>query len=141
MKTIIIILISFFMAEIAYAEVSINLERIAQIESGHNANAYNKSSGAVGMYQITEIALADFDQLNNGRYGMTDMKDPQKAGRVAEWYLNERIPALLRRFGLKDTIDHRLWAYNAGIWALKRNKLPLETRLYIKKYHKLEKGA
>jgi len=122
------------------SEVYIDLERIAQIESGANPGAYNRSSGAVGMYQITDSALADFNQLTGIHYGPSDMYDPQKSARVANWYLNERIPALLRRYRLKDGVDTRLWAYNAGIGQILRGFMPLETRGYIAKYHKLEKG-
>lgn len=123
----------------AYAEVYIDLERIAQIESSGNTMAYNQSSGARGLYQITKPCLTDY-MVNTGiDYSMDDMYDPQKSARVANWYINERIPELLRYFDVPDTIDNRLWAYNAGIRALKRKIKPSETRAYIKKYHKGDK--
>ena len=121
----------------AYAEVSINLERIAQIESGYNPHVYNVKSGATGMYQITQDCLTDFNTLNSMHYRLKDMYDPQKGARVAEWYLNNRIPQLLRHYKLADTVDNRLWSYNAGVGALKRKIKPSETVAYIKKYHKL----
>lgn len=138
MKLIILsLVISSSLCTNCFAEnqVSINLERIAWIESRHNANAYNKSSGATGMYQITEGALTDFCRLTGVYYQLNDMYDPQKGARVAEWYLNERIPQLLRHYKLPDTTESRLVAYNAGILACLKGRMPKETRDYINKYN------
>jgi soluble lytic murein transglycosylase-like protein len=67
---------------------------------------------------------------------MNDMFDPQKSALVANWYLNTRIPALLRHYKRPDDVTHRLWAYNAGIGAVIRNKMPQETKDYIEKYNR-----
>lgn len=86
--------------------------------------------------QITPVCLADYNARNTPKYRMGEMKEPQKAGRVAEWYLNNRIPALLKHYGYQDTVRNRLIAYNAGVGALKRKNLPSETVAYINKYNK-----
>jgi hypothetical protein len=52
--------------------------------------------------------------------------------------MNTRIPQMLKAYKIPDTIDNRLWAYNAGIGNVKKGRLPKETRNYIRKYHKLE---
>ena len=114
----------------------IDMDRIMQIESGGNAKAYNKYSGARGLYQITDICLMDFNRLNKTDYSPKDMHDPQKCARVAHWYMNTRIPSLFKAYGIADSVDRRLVAYNAGIRAVMLNLRPKETRDYIVKYHK-----
>ena len=37
---------------------------------------------------------------------------------------------------IADTIDNRLWAYNAGIGRVIKGIKPDETREYIKRYHR-----
>lgn len=84
----------------AYSQ-EIDLEIIKQIESGGDPHAYNKRSGATGLYQITPICLKDYDRFQTPqdctRYGieysvgtckmddftMDDMYDPAKNYRVA----------------------------------------------------------
>ena len=39
---------------------------------------------------------------------------------VSEWYMNNRIPQLLKAFDLKDTVNNRLISYNAGVGRLKQ---------------------
>lgn len=133
------ILASLICVSVVKAE-EINLSIIATIESNNNPNAYNKTSKAVGMYQITPICLKDYNQLNKNQFQLSEMFEPNKAKIVANWYLNKRIPQLLRHYRIIDTIDNRLWAYNAGIGRVVKNIKPLETRNYIIKYHKLERS-
>ncbi len=117
---------------------SINMSVIAQIESGGHPDAFNRHSGAVGMYQITPICLKDYNKYHN-KVEMRDMYKGAVAHIVADWYFNHRIPSLLQSVGIKDTINNRIWAYNAGIGMVKKGIKPLETRNYIKKYHRLNK--
>lgn len=131
------------MAGIGHAEeVYVNMDRIMQIESGGNPNAYNASSKATGLYQITPIVLKDFNQTMlkipgyDNTYKQADLYDPQINAKIAHWYMNTRIPSLFKAYKLVDSVDHRLVAYNAGIRAVIRNLRPKETRDYIVKYHK-----
>lgn len=129
---------------IAHAESSngdfVNMEVIKQIESSGNADAYNSKGQAYGWFQITPICLADFNRANNEHYKAVELFNPQINSRVAYWYFEERLPALLRHFKQVDSVDNRIVAYNAGIRAVIRNSRPLETVKYLEKYHNIEKG-
>lgn len=124
----------------AYA-LDVDLERIATIESSGNTEAYNPLSKAVGAFQFTAIAIRDFNQVNGAKIKLNDMYNESKAAHVAIWYLEERIPSLIKSLGEKDTIDNRLIAYNCGISCVGKSwkDLPQETLNYIKKYHELSK--
>ncbi len=133
--------------------VTVDLEIIKQIESGGDPHAYNKRSGATGLYQITPICLEDFNRFSHLRpshkgilydLAMEAMYKPIWNLTVADWYITERIPQLLKNYGIEDTLDHRLIAYNWGAKKLRNylrgeGKLPKETRNYIKKYYKERK--
>jgi soluble lytic murein transglycosylase-like protein len=119
-------------------DLSLNLpanliDALIQQESGWNANAYNQQSGATGLGQITLPALQEFNQYNNSQYSMNDMYDAQSNQRVAYWYLMDRIPRMLKAYKIPITLDNVLWAYNAGIGNVKKNRMPKETINYIKK--------
>jgi hypothetical protein len=120
----------------AWAEI--NLKIIATIESGNNPQAYNKGSKATGMYQITPICLKDYNQAHRQTFQLSEMFYPSKAEKVASWYLNRRIPALLRHYNIADTTENRLRAYNSGIGVLVGGRYPIETRNYVSKYKDLE---
>jgi len=153
------------------AEAVVDLEIIKQIESSGDPHAYNKRSGATGLYQITKICLEDFnifgvDRIscensmsfpttlsemnyynNNCWLEMDELYNPANNYRVANWYMNIRIPQLLKHFGHEDNIENRLIAYNMGIgklnkWIKNGGKycdLPRETRNYLKKYKRRSK--
>jgi soluble lytic murein transglycosylase-like protein len=116
----------------------IDLDIIARIESNNNPNAYNSTSGAVGMYQITRICLEDYTNYHKTKYLLNEMFDPIKAKIVANWYMNKRIPQMLKHYKRKDTIENRLWCYNAGIGMLLKGIKPKETKEYINKYKALQ---
>jgi len=123
------------------AEVKVDLGAIASIESSNNPMAYNKQSGARGMYQITEICLKEYNNFHKGKeVAREELFNPAMARNVADWYVNVRITCMLKHYGIKDTIENRLWCYNAGIGNVLKRRLPTETREYIRKYHKLTKG-
>ena len=121
----------------------INLKAIETIESGGNAKAFNFRTKATGLYQITPICLADWNQHHPSLYyGMKDLWNPEINKAIADWYLNERIPQMLKHYGLPETEDNVLIAYNWGIGNLKHylegeRTMPLETANYLKKYRRL----
>lgn len=132
------LIIASLAASLARGEDPVDLAIIAWIESSNNPLAYNAKSGACGMYQITAICLTEYNRLNPGRK-MTRkaLFDPKKAILVSDWYVNRRIPQMLQAFRLPDTLDNRLWCYNAGIGLCRKGIMPKETKNYIKKYKAL----
>jgi hypothetical protein len=127
--------------------VVIDLDIIKDIESGGNPKAFNNRSCATGAYQITQICLDDYNTFGPGKkfchLRLSDMFIESVGREVADWYFNVRIPALLKAFGILDSVEHRLICYNAGInYLAKKKPLKKETVNYIEKYfaRKLTKG-
>lgn len=136
----IVVLISLAFCGTGFAETLIDLSAIATIESSNNPEAYNKRSEARGLYQITPICLADYNKYHTAKIHLNQLFKAKYNTMVAEWYMNKRIPQLLRHYKIADTVNHRLIAYNAGISYLLKNKtIPTETSNYIKKYNRLTK--
>ncbi len=122
--------------------LEIDLHVIAQIESSGNPNAYNPSSKATGLYQITPICLKDFNlNARSGHFSLEEMKDPNKAKIVASWYFFKRLPGLIQHLGYESNEETLLIGYNCGPKCVKRQKLPKQTQDYLKKYRRLTHGA
>lgn len=141
-KLIISILVLCFSLQ-AHASI-IDMQKIAQIESSGNPEAYNARSGATGKYQITKICLEDYNIMTKSSLTMAEMYDEVKCHKVADWYMSVRLPQLLRHYGLPVTVAYHLAGYNWGIshvrkWSGKIEDLPKETRGYYKLYSKLMK--
>ena len=118
----------------------INLNVIKQIESSGNPLAYNKSSKAKGLYQITPICLEEYNNYHEKQVAPHELFVPSINEKVAKWYLNVRIPQMLRYFKKPLTTDNILISYNAGInYVVKGKRIPLETKNYINKYKKMVK--
>lgn len=119
----------------------IDLSIIAQIESSNDSLAHNITEGSRGLYQIRPICLQDYNELNNTNYTLEDLFTVSTNEKIAIWYLNVRIPQLLKHYGYKITINNTIIAYNAGIKYLAYNiTIPKSTVDYIKKYRKLRNG-
>jgi soluble lytic murein transglycosylase-like protein len=116
----------------------ININRIITIESHGNDKAYNKGSGARGLCQITPICLKEWNNFHKSeQYTLNDLWNAEINKKIAIWYLEVRIPQMLRHFGIEVNTRNILICYNAGIDYLVRNrKLKQETVDYIKKYEK-----
>ena len=120
-----------------YADTVIDLNKIIAIESSGNANAFNKSSQARGLCQITPICLREWNDFNSTQYSKEDLFIPAVNKEIATWYLNVRIPQMLRHYRKEDSVRNRLIAYNAGIsYVVNGKSLPSETVRYIEKYNK-----
>ncbi len=122
----------------------VDIATVIQIESSGNPNAYNAKSGAIGLMQITPICYKDWEQYQSWKHNNPNviMFNPEWNKIIGTWYLNTRIPQMLKAFKIKDTVEARLACYNAGIGVYKaykegKRKLPRETINYINKYHKL----
>ena len=122
---------------------NINMEIIKGIESSGNPLAFNKKSKARGLYQITPIVLKEWGNFNPKEvYSEQQLFDADINTRIADWYMNNRIPQMLKAYKLSDTPENRLASYNAGIGYLTKKKpLPLETQNYIKKYLAQQQGG
>lgn len=134
---IVTLIILFALIRQARAE-EIDLSIIAEIESSDNPLAYNPKSGARGLYQISEVALLDYNTWHKGsEMPLISLYSPILAYKVANWYLSIRIPQMLKFYGFPCDIEHVLWAYSAGISNVRKRIKPKETRDYIKKFWKL----
>jgi soluble lytic murein transglycosylase-like protein len=139
---------------IACAE-EINIEAIIQIESSGNPFAVSED-GCVGLMQLSQSVIDEFNKRYSKPklyYKKEELFDYCNNVKIGTWYINQRIPEMLKAYHIPDTISTRLIAYNWGIGNLvKFNKkyaghavqdtlkyLPEETRGYLKKYYKLIK--
>lgn len=117
---------------------TVNLNKIKQIESSGNPFAFNKRSKARGLYQITPICLKEWNNFHpNKQYSKQDLFNPVINKQIAQWYLNKRIPQMLKYYGHEVNIRNVLVSYNAGISYVVNNKpLPKETKNYLIKYER-----
>lgn len=121
-------------------ELKVNIMKIAKIESNFNTHAVNLKEGSRGLCQIrAKGALADWNSCHKDeQYTADDLFDREINLKIAEWYINVRIPSYIRHYHRPDTIENRLVAYNAGIRYVKDNiPIPNSTKRYIEKYKAL----
>ena len=114
----------------------IDMEKIKMIESSGNPKAFNKVSQARGLYQITPIALQEWNNYHKReQYTENELFNAKINTKIGHWYMKERIPQLLKHYKIPDTIENRIKAYNWGIGAMQEDvPVPEETLNYIKKY-------
>lgn len=129
------ILATLIYANVARAEV-VDLDTIRQIESSGNPLAVSKT-GACGLYQIMPCVLQEYNQFNKTNYSRLDLFNPKTNEKIANWYLNKRIPQMLRHYGKEVNTNNCIIAYNAGIRAVVKGYLPKETKNYLNKYARL----
>lgn len=110
---------------------------VAQIESSSQPSAVGDGGKALGLYQLHEAVIIDYNKRHKARYTHRDALKPEIAAKIADWYLNTEIPRLLRHFKLQDTLTNRIWAYNGGIGNVVKGRLSPVTKAYLKKYEKL----
>uniref|UniRef100_A0A6H1ZFF2 Putative transglycosylase n=1 Tax=viral metagenome TaxID=1070528 RepID=A0A6H1ZFF2_9ZZZZ len=121
----------------------IDVEAIIQIESGGNPNAYNAKSGAIGLMQITRIALSEWNEHHpQQQLNPEDLFDRNINSLVGTWYLDRIKKHYCKVWKIPPTVENILIGYNWGVGNLKKwyrqghiySKLPYETRQYLKKY-------
>lgn len=129
-----------------HEETLIDYNAIEEIESSGNPKAHNRKSGARGLRQITPVVLEEWNAFHpKEQYNLDGLFNEEINRKIGNWYLDKKIPRYLKDFGLKDSIENRLAAYNWGIGNLRKisdarenfDKLPKETRDYITKYERL----
>ena len=116
---------------------AVNMEAIRYIESRGNPQAVGES-GEIGLYQIMPITLKSYNQRHEVNYTKSDLFTPEINEKIASWYLEQRIPEMLRYYGLKTSIKNILWAYNAGISRVREGVMPEVTKQYIEQYWEVE---
>ena len=136
--TSIIILLICLMLSItdAHADI-IDMNRIAQIESSNNPKAWNKAEDGRGRFQINPICLKEWNNFHpRQQYTPDDLWNDDVNTKIANWYMNKRIPQMIRHFGKEDTVENRIIAWNAGINYVKTGKeIPRITKNFIAKYN------
>jgi hypothetical protein len=131
-----------YSTSIVYAEpttrTGIDLNRIIQIESSGNPLAYNKKSRCRGLCQISEITLKEWNNFHpHQKYTSQDLFNPNVNIKIADWYLGQRIPQMLRYYHKPITITNLIIAYNAGIAYVRHGwDIPAETKDYLRKYNR-----
>lgn len=131
-----------------YAEINIDLGIIRIIESDNNPLAFNRKTKCYGLFQISEICLADYNQLNNTNYEPANLLDPLLNEKIAAWYF-KRLHQLLSHYKIPVTVTTLLVSYNWGIGNVADwfrggagfGQLPKATQVYVKKYLKLARTA
>lgn len=128
----------FLILQVPCYAAEINLRVISQIESSGNPKAVGDGGRALGAFQLHKGVIQDWNTAHpHDLKAHSDALQPRHAIRIAKWYLTIRIPKMLKSKGLKDTLENRLWAYNAGIVSVKKGRMPKTTKKYIKKYFSL----
>jgi hypothetical protein len=129
--------------------VTIDMARIVAIESGGDPRVVSPQ-GCRGLCQIAEGTWDECVRRMGGTWPWRDDAfDPGINRMVANYYINTRIPQMLKFYGIDDTIATRIAAYNWGIGRLLAawgdhgeawpNHAPAETQNYIKQYHALNR--
>ena len=101
----------------------------------------NNLSGVGVYYSACFIPALPFGLFSIKTYELADLYNPKINVEIGTWYINKRIPQMIKAYGLEDTIEYRLIAYNWGIGNLLKHlkkPLPKETRDYIRKYRRLK---
>lgn len=144
--TLFVGIIAFALIGQAHA-VEIDIDKIIQIESSGNPDAYNSRSGCIGLMQINpKAALLDYNYYHGKKYFAQDLYNPQINVLIGQWYLSHRIPTMLKHYEIPITIETIIASYNWGIGHVRRwhdrgmvfAELPPETQNYIKKYRGLK---
>jgi len=118
-----------------YAEM--NLEAISMIESSNNPKAVNRDEGSYGLFQISPIALRDFNEQVGVKHTVKDLMREETNAHIAIWMLQERLPQMLRYYKKDVSTRNLIIAWNCGITCLDRKKLPKTTLNYLSKYRRL----
>lgn len=125
---IIIVPITVFCADIDYP-------LLAYIESSGNKLAYNKRSGAIGLFQITRSVRLDWNRYNKKKYYKYDLYDPYINYIIAKWYIEERIPYMLQKTGKHISFSNILTSYYAGHMNTDKKYSDNRIRKYFRKYN------
>lgn len=122
----------FFAPKFCIAEiVDVNYRALSIVESSQNPKAVSFLGAKYGrgLFQVSEIALKDFNEYNGLSVAPSELFDASVNEMVAVWLIEFRIPQILRRLGRRVTLSSVLSAYNKGYSGGLAHK-------YIEKYKK-----
>ena len=124
--------------------VQIDPKKIIAIESSGNPKAVS-GKGAAGLMGLMPATWDEIVKKMGKNYSRADMTDGAKNIEVGNYYFNTEVPKLLKSFGIPDSVEARIGAYNWGIGHVAKlykqfgdqwlQHAPVETQNYIKKYH------
>ena len=117
--------------------VKVDLIRLAAIESSINPTAISKT-GDYGLLQINPSALEGYNNAFNSSLTPEDLLSPEINIQVGDWYINKRIPQLLKAEGLPDNVANRLAAYNQGARGLATNGFNDLAQKRLNEYNSVE---
>jgi len=158
----------YFFPDLEAAEVGeVCIPCIIMIESGGNPYVVSEDS-CVGMMGISRAVLQDWNENKCSKnfskrstnhlgqiiferedvYSFEDLFNPVINIKIGTWYINIRIPEMLKAYKIEDTILTRIASYNWGINNVKKwyrngakySQLPRETKRYYEKYLHLNKS-
>jgi hypothetical protein len=116
------------------ARATVDLAVIGKIESSGNPLAVGDGGKSIGLYQVSEIALRDYNQYHTVKVSKKELFDPMVNKRVANWIVNVRIPQMLKHFKQEVTNRNVIWAFNCGIKCVIDKRIPPVTEQYFQKY-------
>lgn len=113
----------------------VNLAAIQSIESSGCKNPCIGDSGkALGVFQLHQAVVTDYNRIHNTSYLHQDALDSTISLKIANWYLTSEIPRLLRHFKQPINLETVLTAYNMGVGNVIKGKRATN---YISKYRRL----
>ncbi len=119
----------------ACAASNVDMYRLAVIESGVNPDLHNRAEKRVGLYQVPVEALREYNRFSGTYLTVNDLFCPRVNHRVASWYLDRRLPGLLRRYGREVNTRNVLVAYRLGpAYVVQDRPLPRPGEEYLEKY-------
>jgi hypothetical protein len=69
----------------------------AMVETMGNTSAYNELENAVGIYQIRQVRIDEFNRRTGSNYNLTDMFDPELSAKVYLYFASLAGPYNLER--------------------------------------------
>jgi hypothetical protein len=106
------------------------LEAMIHVESRGTETARGKA-GEIGLLQLLPSgALAEYEQRI--KMPVSDPFDAHTNILVGAWYLGVRIPEMFRKFGIPDSLENRIMAYNCGVGNLLHQRIPQTTKDYLR---------
>ncbi len=125
---------------------NVNIDAMVQIESSNNPKAKSKK-GARGLAQVMKPTWDEcVERIGLDWVYEEDCDNPAKSMAIGEYYVNTRIPQMIKYYKLPDSDLMRLACYNWGIGNMKklyekyeyswRDNLPRETFNHLIRYEK-----